>query len=125
VLGAAEPWAVLVALPILFLTGLCFAGLALIMTAISPGYDFFSYYTTLVITPMWVLSGVFYPVSNLPEALHYVSLVLPLTHSVELIRDLVGGGLSHDSLVHFGVLGVVTVVGGSAAVMMVKRRLIV
>lgn len=124
-LGAAEPWSVLVALPILFLTGLCFAGPALIMTAISPGYDFFSYYTTLVITPMWVLSGVFYPVSNLPEALHYVSVMLPLTHSVELIRDLVGGGLSEDSLIHFAVLGVFTVIGGYVAIMMIKRRLIV
>ena len=39
------------------------------MTALAPGYDFFMYYFTLVLTPMVLLSGVFFPVEQMPAAL--------------------------------------------------------
>ncbi|HJQ64584.1 MAG TPA: ABC transporter permease, partial [Burkholderiales bacterium] len=59
-----SPHALLV-VPLIFLTGLAFAGLGLIMTALSPSYDFFMYYFTLVITPMMLVCGVFFPVEQL------------------------------------------------------------
>jgi hypothetical protein len=62
---AASPLA-LAAIPVIFLTGLCFAALGLIMTALAPSYDFFMYYFTLVITPMTLLSGVFFPRASCP-----------------------------------------------------------
>ena len=55
-------WLSLWVIPVIFLTGLAFAGLGLIMTALSPSYDFFMYYFTLAITPMMLLCGVFFPV---------------------------------------------------------------
>ena len=48
-------------LPLVFLTGLAFAGLGLVMTSLSPSYDFFMYYFTLAITPMMLACGVFFP----------------------------------------------------------------
>jgi lipooligosaccharide transport system permease protein len=53
---------------VVFLTGLCFAALGLIMTALAPSYDFFMYYFTLFITPMTLLSGVFFPRASCPTA---------------------------------------------------------
>jgi len=47
--------------PLLLIIGVCFASIALIVNAIAKAYDFFTYYFTLVLTPMIFLSGVYYP----------------------------------------------------------------
>jgi hypothetical protein len=52
------------------------------MTALAPSYDFFMYYFTLVITPMVLLCGVFFPIAQLPPLFQYVAAVLPLTHAI-------------------------------------------
>jgi lipooligosaccharide transport system permease protein len=58
----------------------------MVVTALAPSYDFFMFYQTLVITPMLLLSGVFFPLSKLPDAVQDAALALPLAHAVELIR---------------------------------------
>ncbi len=77
--------------PVAFLIGLAFSGLGLIMTALSPSYDFFMYYFTLAVTPMVLLCGVFYPTDQLPGFLQNVAAVLPLTHAIDIVRPLVLG----------------------------------
>ncbi len=62
VFGLAASPLVLLALPAAFLVGLAFAALGLIMTVSARSWDFFSYYMTLVMTPMMMISGVFFPV---------------------------------------------------------------
>jgi lipooligosaccharide transport system permease protein len=84
-------WMTLWIVPVVVLVGFCFGGMGLVMNAVSPSYDFFLYYFTLVITPMVLLCGVFFPVSQLPELLQGVSAWLPLTHAVDLARPLVLG----------------------------------
>lgn len=111
-------------IPILFLTGLAFASLGLIMTAISPSYDFFMYYFTLVITPMMLVSGVFFPVEQLPAPLQAVTSYLPLTHAVELVRPLMSGATPDDIAAHLAVLAAYTVGGYYLAVVLTRRRLL-
>jgi lipooligosaccharide transport system permease protein len=124
-LGAVHTWQALWVLPVLFLIGLCFSGLGLIMTALAPGYDFFNYYVTIVLTPMFILSGVFYPVSSLPAALQAMVQVLPLVHAVDLIRPLVAGlPLTHVAL-HLAVLAGYGAAGYLIAVRLARRRLLV
>ena len=65
-LGLCQSLLALWVLPIMFITGLAFASLGLIVTAVSPSYDFFMYYFTLFITPMMLLCGVFFPAGELP-----------------------------------------------------------
>lgn len=125
ILGAVESWTAIFALPILFLTGFCFAAPALIMTAVARGYEFFTYYYTLVITPMFILSGVFYPTTALPEVMQSVVSFLPLTHAVSIIRPLVIGQPISDFWFHFSYLCVFGAVGMYVAVAMVRRRLII
>lgn len=124
-LGAVDQWTALVAIPIAFLIGLCFAGPAILMVSISTGYEFFSYYFTLVITPMFMLCGVFYPTRSLPEILQYVVQVLPLTHAVQLVRPLIVGQPPTDVLLHIGVLLLYALVSYYFAVVLVRKRLIV
>ncbi len=90
-LGISRAPTLLVALPVLFLVGLTFAAIALVFNALARGYDFFTYYFTLALTPMTFLSGVYFPVEQLPRWLQQVAAVLPLSAAVELVRPLVIG----------------------------------
>jgi lipooligosaccharide transport system permease protein len=124
-LGAVHAWSALWVPPVLFLVGLCFSGLGLIMTALAPGYDFFNYYVTIVLTPMFILSGVFYPVTSLPAALQSIVQLLPLVHAVDLIRPLVAGlPLGHVPL-HLAVLAGYGAAAYLIAVRLARRRLLV
>ena len=83
-------WSVL-SLGLVFLIGLLFASLSMIVTARAPSYDFFSYYFTLAIAPMFLFSGIFFPVGNLPDWAQTVAWFLPLTHGVSASRALFAG----------------------------------
>jgi lipooligosaccharide transport system permease protein len=88
----------LLALPVLGLAGITFASLAQVFNALAKGYDFFTYYFTLVITQMTFLSGVYFPISQMPPWLQGVAQVLPLKAAVDLVRPLVLGNIPADPL---------------------------
>ena len=94
----------LVAWPVLAVTGMVFASIALIFNALAKGYDFFTYYFTLFVTPMMFLSGVFFPLEQLPAAVQAVSAWLPLTNAVALVRPLFMDRWPDDALRHAAVL---------------------
>src|SRR5512139_2165828 len=122
-LGAVADWRALWVLPILLLTGATFATTALIVTARATSYSSFSYYTTLVMTPLMLLSGVFYPVSALPPVLQGVLYWLPLVHAVDLVRPLVSGQPVTQVALHVGVLVGYGVVSYFLAVHWIRQRL--
>lgn len=124
ILGLSTSPLILWIVPLAFLVGLTFAGLGLIMNAVSPSYDFFLYYFTLFITPMVLLCGVFFPVAALPEPLQAVSAVLPLTHAVQIARPLVNGVAPADLLMHVLVLLAYAVAGFYIALVLSRRRLL-
>lgn len=66
--------------------GLVFAGAAVAFSAIAPTYEFFNYFFTLGVTPMFFLSGVFFPLDRFPVIVQWFSTVMPLTHAVALAR---------------------------------------
>src|SRR5262245_22120818 len=61
VLGVSREPTLLLALPVLFIVGVTFSSIALVFNALAKGYDFFTYYFTLALTPMTFLSGVYFP----------------------------------------------------------------
>jgi len=124
-IGAVHSWTAIFAIPVIFLTGLCFAGPGMVMTSLAQGYDFFNYYVTLLLTPMFILSGVFYPVSSLPAALQTVVQFLPLTHAVDLIRPLVAGQPVTNAPLHLAVLLAYAVAGYLISVRLIRKRLLV
>ena len=98
-----SPW-LLLALPLLGLVGMVFASIALVFNALAKGYDFFTYYFTLFLTPTMFLSGVFFPREQLPGFMQALAQWLPLTAAVELIRPLFLGQWPAHGLQHLLVL---------------------
>jgi lipooligosaccharide transport system permease protein len=62
--------------------------MALIFNALAKGYDFFTYYFTLFLTPMMFLSGIFFPREQLPAFVRVIADWLPLSVAVDLVRPL-------------------------------------
>ena len=87
-LGYGHSWLALWIIPLGFLVGLTFGAFGLVMNALAPSYDFFTYFFTLVLTPGLLLSGVFFPVAQMPAALQAVASLLPLKHAIDLARPL-------------------------------------
>jgi len=112
------------ALPAIILTGLAFAALGLIWNALAPSYDFFMYYFTLFITPMTLISGVFFPTGQLPGWLASIGQILPLAQGVALIRPLLAGNVPPDALLHIGVLLATTGIAFAIALRLTRRRLL-
>jgi lipooligosaccharide transport system permease protein len=110
-------------IPLALLVGLCFASLGLITTAIAPGYDFFMYYFTLVITPMVLLCGVFFPVDQLPPLLQNISSILPLTHAINLARPLLNDIIPAHFMWHIAVLLGYALLGFYVSLVLFRKRL--
>ena len=122
-LGYASFPSMLLALPVIALTGLAFASVAMIVTALAPSYDFFMFYQTLALTPMLLLSGVFFPIAQLPPVAQFVTQLLPLAHAVDLIRPaMLGRPLDHVAL-HVAVLAAYVVVPFCIAAVLFRRRM--
>jgi lipooligosaccharide transport system permease protein len=88
VLGYGHSWLAVWVLPLGFVIGLTFGAFGLVMNSLAPGYDFFTYFFTLVLTPTLLLSGVFFPVEQMPAALRTASAILPLSHAIDIARPL-------------------------------------
>lgn len=122
-LGLGQSWTMVFILPLAFLIGLTFSGLGLIMTALAKSYDFFMYWFTLALTPMMLLSGVFYPIANMPGWLQVVSNALPLTHAVAVGRPLLLGRWPEHWVFHVAVLAAYGVAGFLLALRLFRKRL--
>ncbi len=114
----------LLLLVLMVFVGVMFASLAMIVTSFAPSFDFFNYYTELVITPMLFFSGVFFPLDRFPPWMKVLAEFLPLTHSVRISRSVYAGtfeaGLIWRSLVIVGLETTAFFI----AIKSMKRRLI-
>jgi lipooligosaccharide transport system permease protein len=121
-LGISRAPSMLLALPVLAFVGVTFASIALVFNALAQGYDFFTYYFTLVMTPMTFLSGVYFPIGQMPPWLQAVAHVLPLTAAVEIVRPLVIGAWPAHWLGPLAVLLGYAVMGYCLALALTRRR---
>ncbi|MDO8462075.1 MAG: ABC transporter permease [Deltaproteobacteria bacterium] len=85
-----SPWA-FAAIPVVMMTALLFASIGMTVTSYAPDYDFFTYYFTLFLEPMFLFSGTFFPLSSMPPLLQTFAWFLPLTPSVYVVRSLFQG----------------------------------
>ncbi|MDP2795887.1 MAG: ABC transporter permease, partial [Methanoregula sp.] len=118
--------AALLAVPLAFLGGLMFAGIAMCFTAITPGIDTLNYPSFLFITPMALFSGTFFPLTLLPVILQYIALaLLPLTHIVAIMRMFTLPAFSWTILLHLAWIAAVTIIFCVISIKLMKKRLIV
>lgn len=121
-LGISHAPKLLVALPVLLGAGITFACIALVFNALAQGYDFFTYYFTLFLTPMMFLSGVFFPREQLPPMVRAFSDWLPLTNAVELVRPLFLNQWPTHAWLHAAVLVVYALAAFWLALALTRKR---
>ena len=121
-LGITQSWKILLAWPCLLFVGITFSCLALIFNALAKGYDFFTYYCTLFLTPMMFLSGVFFPSDQLPPWVRAIAEWLPLTQAIALVRPLFLDRWPSQPLLHLGVLALYAGVAWAIALHFTRKR---
>jgi lipooligosaccharide transport system permease protein len=121
-LGISHSPKLLVAWPILLGVGVTFSCIALIFNALAKGYDFFTYYFTLFLTPMMFLSGIFFPLEQLPVAVRVVADWLPLSNAVALVRPLFMDQWPAEAARHALVLTAYAVVSFWLALALTRKR---
>jgi lipooligosaccharide transport system permease protein len=125
--GAAGSGQIILAIPAAVLTGLAFAAPIAAYSATQRTPDKFNLLFRFGITPLFLFSGTFFPVSSLPPFFQPIAWLSPLYHGVELTRALALGTVTQAPLVALlnVVVLVAIVVGGSwAASRTIERRLV-
>jgi lipooligosaccharide transport system permease protein len=118
-----SPWALL-APPVAVLCGMAFAT-PIAAFAVTQDRDLgFAVLSRFVIVPMFVFSGTFFPIDELPGALELIAYVTPLWHGVDLARELsLGTAGAGSALLHVGYLGLWVLAGTLVAAVTFRRRL--
>jgi lipooligosaccharide transport system permease protein len=89
--GLVDSPLIVFAIPVLFISGLIFAEVSVLFVAIIPGIDSFNYFYTLLMTPMFLFSGIFFPLDSLPPLAVKIAFFTPLYHLVNICRTLAWG----------------------------------
>lgn len=110
---------------LMVVVGLLFASLGMLMTSFARSYDFFSYYFTLFISPMFVFSGTFFPLDPLPQWAQVLAHCLPLTYAVRVARNLFAGILTQgDVFIMLGMLFGAMIIGWISIKRLVRRLVV-
>ena len=106
------------------LGGMMFAILGLTYTSFLKSIDQVNFYFTLFMTPMFLFSGVFYPIEALPLAVRTIAFVSPLYHLVEIIRPIVTGRLDYGILLHLAWIIVFILIFAAVPVNRLRKNLV-
>lgn len=123
--GVPSVGGALVALPIVFVASIGFACYGLVATSLAKGYEFFSYFFSFWVTPMFVFSGVFFDIDRFPIGVQAIAWALPMTHLIAIIRPLTLGApldIGWAGL-HLGYMVVLTLVAFTIAYRRMRRRM--
>jgi lipooligosaccharide transport system permease protein len=120
-----EPNAGMLLVPLIgFVTGFGFAGFGVTVAAVAKTIDNFNYVTSAVLTPMFLVAGTFFPITQLPSVLRAIAEINPLYHCVQLVRDASFGMLQVADLGHAAVLIVFALLMWRTAIWRLGMRLI-
>ena len=122
--GLDPLWGIVLVPFVGFITGWGFASFGVLISAVAKSIDNFNYVTSAVVTPLFLLAGTFFPISELPPLIEALAQLNPLYHCVQLVRDLVIFGLGWIDLVHLAQLLVFAVVMWRLAIWRQAKRLI-
>lgn len=114
----------LLLLPIAFLGGLAFGAIGMFFTGIIPTIDMFNLPIFLFVTPMFLFSGTFFPVSNLPDYAQPLALAFPLYHMAELSRRFSLGANETGIWIGLLYLGIFFFVFALLGMRAMKKRLV-
>jgi lipooligosaccharide transport system permease protein len=119
-----SPWAV-AAFPAAVLTGAAFAAPVMAFSATQDTDQAFVVLYRFVVVPLFLFSGTFFPISQLPPWLRVIAQCTPLYQGVSLCRDFVLGRTGgFEYLGHIAYLVFMLVGGVLAARVTYRRRLV-
>ncbi len=122
--GFAEYPGALMVLPLAFLGGFAFGALGMFFNGITPSIDIFNLPIFLLITPLFLFSGTFFPVAELPPWGQYLALATPLYHLVELTRLFTLGEMEASPWLSIAYLLIFTSVFYVLSLKVMRHRLI-
>ena len=118
-------WSVPLIFVVSLLVALAFATPLYALSCWAENDGWFAVVFRLVIFPIYMFSGSFFPITSLPVGLRWVAEALPLWHGVDLTRMLVLSRVDvSTALVHLGYLVVLSALGWWATIVLLRRRLI-
>lgn len=115
---------VLLLFVLMIFVGALFGSLAMIVTSFAPNFDFFSYYTELILTPMLFFSGVFFPLDRFPGWMKSFAQFMPLTHAVVIARAVFSGVYPKGLVTNFLIIIGLESAAFYAGLKLMKRRLV-
>jgi lipooligosaccharide transport system permease protein len=122
--GLVPSWTAVLVVPVAFVAGLLFSAMGIVVSGLSKSYEVFNYYFTLVIAPMYLFSGVFFPLDRMPPWVGKASQIVPLTHVVVLSRSLVRGALRADLAAHLATVVLFASVAVWVGLRTMRRRIV-
>ncbi len=92
-MGLVDSTFIILSIPFLFIGGLIFASISIIAVSVVPGIDSLNYFYTLFMTPLFLFSGIFFPVEGLPYLVRVLSFLSPFYHTVNICRRFSQGAI--------------------------------
>ena len=124
IFGIVRSPVAILAVPVAVLVGTAFSSCLVAFTATQRNDVGFSAIFRFVINPLFLFSGTFFPLTNLPDTIQWVAWLTPLFHGVQLIRGLVLDSLDWAAApIHLGYLGAMLVIGVVLADRTLRRRM--
>jgi lipooligosaccharide transport system permease protein len=114
----------LLILPLAVLAGIAFGSIGMFFTGMVGNIEMFNLPVFLFITPMFLFSGTFFPIENLPWWAQQIALLFPLTHLANLARSLSFGSFHLSMILEIGYLLIFTLIFFPLAILRMHRRLI-
>ena len=124
VFGLDPSWGMLTVPFIAFLSGLGWAFAGILIAALMKSIENFSYVTSIVITPLMLVAGTFFPISGLPEWARVLANLNPLYHCVQLVRHAVFGFEGWVDLYHLAFIAAFGLVMWRLAIRYMQKKLI-
>jgi lipooligosaccharide transport system permease protein len=125
--GAAHSPLVVLGIPVAVLTGMAFAGPISAFSATQRNVNSFNVIFRFGVIPLFLFSGTFFPIEQLPSFLQPLAWLSPLWHGVDLTRGLVLGTVDQQPalmLAHVVILSVIVAVSSWATARLIERRLV-
>jgi len=122
--GLVASWWGLLILPFCLLAGFMFASIAISYTAWMPDINYVDYFFVILMTPMFIFAGTFFPVSQLPGWAQDVAFFMPLYHVVNITRGLIVGNLSVSMLWDLLWMVIVTLIFYRVSLWAMKKRVL-
>jgi lipooligosaccharide transport system permease protein len=122
--GLDPSWGMLAVPFVNFIAGFGWSCFGIAIAAFLKSIDNFSYVTSAVITPLFLVGGTFWPIDRLPEWAQVVGQINPLYHLVQLVRDAAFGFEGWADVGHLAVLVAFGVLTWRIAIVGMTRKLV-